>query len=475
MTAQACELSNKPHFVVATPGRLGALLRGPNPPVLRNVRYVVLDEADRLLNARSGFQADVAEVLLHGTTSAAAAAFNDSDGGDDNDNDDNGDIDNDDNSGKITRRRRTNCQTLLFSATLTRSLESLEEMAGAGLGRLPLKKFVVQEGSDDTVSKKRKKSGDDNSSSSSSENGSDNGDSDSEKEDDDSETNDVGSSSSSSSLSIPKIPVGLRQEYIFMPSHVRDAYLITAIRYLMTNGGRKGGGEDDRRDGSGWNDTVAAGGGTSLSSNYDNHKDDDNSEELKKAKSAIIFVSSCERTALISGILTELGVSNVALHSLLTQNRRLASLAKFKSQHCRVLVATDVASRGLDIPTVDLVLNCELPRRAVDYIHRVGRTARAGRRGRAVSLVCERDVSLVHACEKMSGRDMKKCPEVTDDLAVKMLGSVTKAARITKMKLADIGFDELVKKMKERKIRDKKLRQRAERAASKIFKKSKSK
>ena len=113
---------------------------------------------------------------------------------------------------------------------------------------------------------------------------------------------------------------------------------------------------------------------------------------MKKAKSAIIFVSTCQRAALISGVLPELGVSNVALHSLLTQNRRLASLAKFKSQHVRILVATDVASRGLDIPTVDLVLNAELPRRTVDYIHRVGRTARAGRRGRAVSLVGERDV-----------------------------------------------------------------------------------
>ena len=428
MTHQSCELSNKPHICVATPGRLGALLRGPNPPILRNVRYVVLDEADRLLNAKSGFQCDVAEVLLHGTTSRKMG---------------DGDVDEDD-----KRERRNNCQTLLFSATLTRSLESLEEMAGAGLGRLPLKKFVVNsdgdvvDGHTNKSSKKRKNRDDDESSSSNS---------------DDSDDELVSSS-------IPKIPPGLRQEYIFMPSHVRDAYLIAAIRHLMTNGGRKGGGEDDRHDGSGWNTNNSA-----------NHDDSDEEEEGKKAKSAIIFVSTCERTALISGILTQLGVSNVALHSLLTQNRRLAALGKFKSQQCRVLVATDVASRGLDIPTVDLVINCELPRRAVDYIHRVGRTARAGRRGLAVSLVCERDVSLVHACEKMSGREMKKCEEVTDDLAVKMLSSVTKATRLTKMKLADIGFDELVKKMKERKIRDKKLRQRAERAAKNIYKRNKSK
>ncbi len=435
ITHQACELGQKPHVVVATPGRLGALLRGPNPPVLRNIRYVVLDEADRLLNAKSGFQGDVAEVLLHGTTRGNVSNSDGIEGGE-------GD----------KRVRRNNCQTLLFSATLTRSLESLEEMAGAGLGRLPLKKFIVNNDGDvmDEQKKKRKRrdSDDDHN---------DSDDSSSSVSDDEENSDDDMSSS------IPKIPSGLRQEYIFMPSHVRDTYLITAVRHLMSNGGRSKTGDGDRRDGSGWNDTT----GNTDALSESNH------EESKKAKSAIIFVSTCERTALISGILTELGVSNVALHSLLTQNRRLAALAKFKSQQCRVLVATDVASRGLDIPNVDLVLNCELPRRAVDYIHRVGRTARAGRRGLAVSLVCERDVNLVHACEKMSGREMKKCEEITDDIAVKMLGPVSKASRLTKMKLADIGFDELVKKMKERKIRDKRLRQRAERAARKLVKATK--
>jgi ATP-dependent RNA helicase DDX49/DBP8 len=388
---------------------------------LRNIKYVVLDEADRLLNARSGFEGDVAEVLLHGTTTRGRG-----DG----------------------RERRGNCQTLLFSATLTRSLESLQEMAGAGLGRLPLKKFVlngVEDSGDDKKSKKRKKGSDDDS----------DGRSDSDDDASDSEDEDL------TQASIPQIPPGLTQEYIFMPSHVRDAYLITAIRNLMANGGRKGGSGVDRSDASGWNDA---------SKNGNNYSDDEEEGQAKRAKSAIIFVSTCERAAHISGVLSELGVSNVALHSLLSQNRRLASLAKFKSQHVRVLVATDVASRGLDIPSVDLVMNCELPRKAVDYIHRVGRTARAGRRGCAVSLVCERDVALVHSCEKMSGRSLDKCKEITDDMAVKMLGPVTKAARLTKMKLADIGFDELVKKMKERKIRDKKDRQRAERAAKKTLK-----
>merc|ERR1740124_1909517 len=100
------------------------------------------------------------------------------------------------------------------------------------------------------------------------------------------------------------------------------------------------------------------------------------STPTQKAKSCILFVSTCERAALLSSIFTELSVPNVPLHSYLTQNRRLASLAAFKSQRVRLLVATDVASRGLDIPTVDLVINVELPRSAVDYVHRVGRTAR---------------------------------------------------------------------------------------------------
>ena len=434
MVKQSCELERKPHFCIATPGRLAALLRGPNPPNLRNVRYVVLDEADRLLAAKSGFERDVAEILLHTTT------MPDGSGGD------------------AKRVRRVKFQTLLFSATLTRSLASLEEMAGAGLGRLPLKKYVVRDDKEDDGGEKKSMKNKRNPS-------------------DGEDSDDIGTGSvvalatedeeteegKEEAPSAPRIPAGLKQEYIFMPSHVRDAYLLTAVRTLMANGGRHGGGDNgDRRDGSGWNSNGDRG--------WDS--DEDEEETTKKARSAIVFVSTCERAALVSGVLTELGVANVALHSLLSQNRRLASLGKFKSQQVRVMVATDVASRGLDIPTVDLVVNAELPRRPVDYVHRVGRTARAGRRGRAVSLVGERDVGLIHAAEKISGRDepMAKCPEVTDALAVKLLGPVTKAARLTKMKLSDIGFDDLVKRHKERKARDRRERIKAERAARKAAK-----
>ena len=76
---------------------------------------------------------------------------------------------------------------------------------------------------------------------------------------------------------------------------------------------------------------------------------------------------------------------------------------RFKSNHVSFLVATDVASRGLDIPSVSLVVNYDVPRNPKDYVHRVGRTARAGRGGIAYSLVTQYDVKLLTSVEDFIG------------------------------------------------------------------------
>lgn len=81
-----------------------------------------------------------------------------------------------------------------------------------------------------------------------------------------------------------------------------------------------------------------------------------------------------------------IGFENVCLHGFMRQKERVAALGKFKSGHIRILIATDVASRGLDIPNVQLVLNHRLPKFTKEYIHRVGRTARAGKVGLAISI-----------------------------------------------------------------------------------------
>lgn len=106
--------------------------------------------------------------------------------------------------------------------------------------------------------------------------------------------------------------------------------------------------------------------------------------------------------------LNEVGFDTVALHAMITQRQRLASLAKFKSHVSKILIATDVASRGLDIPAVSLVINHIIPNNATDYVHRVGRTARAGRQGHAVSIVTQHDVKLVKSIEQKINIKLKE-------------------------------------------------------------------
>ncbi len=104
------------------------------------------------------------------------------------------------------------------------------------------------------------------------------------------------------------------------------------------------------------------------------------------------------------------GLSAAAIHGNKTQGARTRALADFKSGAVRVLVATDIAARGLDIDQLPHVVNFELPNVAEDYVHRIGRTGRAGLDGEAVSLVCVDELKLLFEIEKLTG---KKIPSVT--------------------------------------------------------------
>ncbi|KAL4326341.1 hypothetical protein GQ457_11G011750 [Hibiscus cannabinus] len=153
---------------------------------------------------------------------------------------------------------------------------------------------------------------------------------------------------------------------------------------------------------------------------------------------SMVFTRTCDATRLLSFILRNLNIRAIPISGQMTQSKRLGALNKFKSGECNVLVCTDVASRGLDIPSVDVVINYDIPTNPKDYIHRVGRTARAGRSGVAISLLNQYEVEWYVQIEKLIDKKLPEYP--AEELVVKqMLESVTEAKRLSLMKLKEIG------------------------------------
>jgi len=102
------------------------------------------------------------------------------------------------------------------------------------------------------------------------------------------------------------------------------------------------------------------------------------------------------------------GITASAIHGNKSQGARTRALADFKSRNVRVLVATDIAARGLDIDQLPHVVNFELPNVAEDYVHRIGRTGRAGNEGEAMSLVCVDELQLLKDIERLTKREIPK-------------------------------------------------------------------
>lgn len=153
--------------------------------------------------------------------------------------------------------------------------------------------------------------------------------------------------------------------------------------------------------------------------------------------SFMIFCSTCANTVRTALMLRALGMAAVPLHGQMSQNKRLAALNKFKAKSRSILISTDVASRGLDIPHVDVVLNLDIPTHSKDYIHRVGRTARAGRAGKAVTFVTQYDVELYQRIEHLLGKQMPLY-ECEEDEVMALQERVGEAQRTAKLELKDI-------------------------------------
>jgi ATP-dependent RNA helicase DDX49/DBP8 len=188
----------------------------------------------------------------------------------------------------------------------------------------------------------------------------------------------------------------LDQRYVLMPAAVKDAYLVHIINdYLEKNPG----------------------------------------------SSMMIFTNTCKYCQVLGMVFAEIGIECVALHSMIAQRLRLAALNKFKSSRVKIMIATDVGSRGLDIPMVDLIINHNVPTRPKDYVHRVGRTARAGRSGMAITLLTPFDINHFHAIEAHIGTKLTEL-KVNEDAVAKIATEVTVAKREAEIRLDEQDFEE---------------------------------
>lgn len=290
MRTQAIALSQRPHVVIATPGRLADHIRTSGEDTicgLRRVRFVVLDEADRLLSSGLGSMLPDVEECLSALPPPAER------------------------------------QTLLFTATVTPEVRALKDMPRKP-GRPPV--FVCEVDTQALA-----------------------------------------------------IPATLNQMHVQVPVTHREHYLHV---FLLT--------------------------------------------EQNKDKSVIIFCNRTSTADYMHHLLRLLEHRVTSLHSKLPQRQRIDNLGRFRASAARILVATDVAARGLDIPEVSLVINYDVPRDPDDYIHRVGRTARAGRQGDAVTFVGQRDVELVLAIEQRVGRPLDKWEEEGVNLETRVIRDALK-------------------------------------------------
>ncbi|KAJ7276339.1 P-loop containing nucleoside triphosphate hydrolase protein [Mycena haematopus] len=340
MMAQALELGNRPHIVVATPGRIVDHLRSSGGEWdLSRAKFLVLDEADRLLSPT--FAPELSHIFS-----------------------------------ALPKDR----QTCLFTATLTPSIEALATAAPRSGKERPFVHRMTQ--SVETVDT-------------------------------------------------------LKQHYILVPSHVREMYLF----HLLCNPPestvqlRRAPPEPTK--------------GPRKPKTKKEKKPTDEDETPEQPPPTIIFCTRPRTAAFLTNLLQTLSIRCTALHSRLTQRERLSSLSLFKSSVVPVLISTDVGARGLDIEDVAIVINWDLPNEPEEYTHRVGRTARAGRGGVAISFVTERDEERILKIEERINTRLEEMT-LPEARVLEKLNAVATAKRLANMELHDSKFGEREKIHKEK-------------------------
>ena len=144
--------------------------------------------------------------------------------------------------------------------------------------------------------------------------------------------------------------------------------------------------------------------------------------EGEGCRNAIIFCNRKSDVDICAKSLRKYGYDAAPIHGDLDQSQRTATLDKFRNGELRFLIASDVAARGLDIPSVSHVFNFDVPSNSEDYVHRIGRTGRAGRQGKAVMVSAPRDAKNLQAIEKLIGKEIPRIDNPLKDEAPETKG-----------------------------------------------------
>ncbi|XP_021836275.2 DEAD-box ATP-dependent RNA helicase 10-like [Spinacia oleracea] len=154
--------------------------------------------------------------------------------------------------------------------------------------------------------------------------------------------------------------------------------------------------------------------------------------------STMIFTQTCDATGVLALMLRNLGFRAIPINGQMPQETRSGALNLFKDGDCNILICTDMASRGLDIPTMDMVINYDIPSISKNYIHRVGRAARAGRSRVAISLVNQYELEYFLQIEKLIGKTLPVHPAKEEDVML-FLARVNQAKIISQKKRKEGG------------------------------------
>ncbi len=164
----------------------------------------------------------------------------------------------------------------------------------------------------------------------------------------------------------------------------------------------------------------------------------------------MVFVRTKVRAERVLKALERMGISAVTIHGDKDQQERFRMLDQFKSGASKVLISTDVGARGIDIPDVDMVVNYDLPEKAENYVHRVGRTGRGTRKGQAVSFCSEEEKGLLEEIEAYITKPVNRI-DISKDAYRETLESSVEAAQTLDLVLKEIEAFENRKKRKKKK------------------------